>query len=66
MRGEAGTAPPRRPLFSAEGVKEARRARGTEIPYWDYIKLGVPVTLAAITLSILALHAEVALYFALR
>ena len=42
------------------------RNKGVEISYWQYIKLGVPVTLAAILLSVLTLNLEYALYLALR
>ncbi len=42
------------------------RSKGVEISYWQYIKLGVPVTLAAILLSVLALNLEYAIYLALR
>lgn len=37
------------------------RANGVAIPYRQYIKLGIPVTLAAIVLSILAWNLEIAL-----
>lgn len=40
------------------------RSRGVEISYWQYIKLGVPVTLAAILLSVLTLNLEYAIYLA--
>ena len=42
------------------------RSKGVEISYWLYIKIGVPVTLAAILLSTLTLNLEYALYLALR
>lgn len=42
------------------------RSKGVEISYWQYIKLGVPVTLAAILLSVLALNLEYAIFLALR
>ncbi len=42
------------------------RSKGVEISYWQYIKLGVPVTLAAIILSVLTLNLEYAIYLALR
>ena len=42
------------------------RSKGVEISYWQYIKLGVPVTLAAILLSVLTLNLEYAIYLALR
>jgi len=42
------------------------RSKGVEISYWQYIKLGVPVTLAAIFLSILTLNLEYVLYLALK
>ncbi len=38
------------------------RSKGVEISYWQYIKLGVPVTLAAILLSILTLNLEYFIY----
>jgi arsenical pump membrane protein len=38
------------------------RNKGVEISYWQYIKLGVPVTLAAILLSILTLNLEYFIY----
>jgi len=38
------------------------RNKGVEISYWQYIKLGVPITLAAILLSALTLNLEYALY----
>jgi len=38
------------------------RSRGVEISYWQYIKIGVPVTLSAILLSVLALNLEYAIY----
>lgn len=38
------------------------RNKGVEISYWQYIKLGVPVTLAAILLSVLTLNLEYAIY----
>lgn len=37
------------------------RRRGVEIPYRLYIKIGIPVTLAAIALAVLVLNLEVAL-----
>lgn len=37
------------------------RTRGVEISYWQYIKLGVPVTLIALLLSLLMLNLEYAL-----
>ncbi|UCC39663.1 MAG: hypothetical protein JSV96_18105 [Candidatus Aminicenantes bacterium] len=42
------------------------RSKGVEISYWQYIKLGVPVTLSAILLSVLALNLEYVIYIALR
>jgi arsenical pump membrane protein len=42
------------------------RSKGVEISYWQYIKLGVPVTLAAILLSVLTLNLEYAIFLALR
>lgn len=42
------------------------RSKGVEISYWQYIKLGVPVTLAAIFLSILTLNLEYVLYLAFK
>ncbi len=42
------------------------RNKGVEISYWQYIKLGVPVTLAAILLSVLTLNLEYILYLFLR
>ena len=42
------------------------RSKGVEISYWQYIKLGVPITLAAMLLSLLALNLEFALFVALR
>lgn len=41
------------------------RSKGVEISYWQYIKLGVPVTVSAILLSVLTLNLEYALYLAL-
>jgi arsenical pump membrane protein len=38
------------------------RSKGVEISYWQYIKIGVPVTLSAILLSVLALNLEYAIY----
>ncbi|MHC4550079.1 MAG: ArsB/NhaD family transporter [Planctomycetota bacterium] len=38
------------------------RSKGVEISYWQYIRLGVPVTLAAILLSILTLNLEFELF----
>ena len=37
------------------------RQRGVHVSYWLYIKVGVPVTLIAMGLAVLALHAEVVL-----
>jgi len=37
-----------------------------EISYWQYIKMGVPITLAAIVLSVLTLNLEYALYLWVR
>ena len=34
------------------------RARGVDIPYSLYIKIGIPVTLAAVFLSLVALNLE--------
>jgi len=42
------------------------RSKGVEISYWQYIKIGVPVTLAAIILSVLTLNLEYAIYLALK
>ena len=42
------------------------RSRGVEISYGLYIKLGVPVTLAAILLSVLTLNLEYVLYNILK
>jgi len=42
------------------------RTRGVEISYVQYVKLGVPVTLAAVACSLLALNLEYALISALR
>jgi arsenical pump membrane protein len=42
------------------------RSKGVEISYWQYIKLGVPVTLAAILLSILTLNLEYFIYLLFR
>ena len=38
------------------------RSRGVEISYWQYVKLGVPVTLAAVVLSLGVLALEYALF----
>ena len=38
------------------------RSRGVEISYWQYVKLGVPVTLAAVILSLGVLALEYALF----
>jgi arsenical pump membrane protein len=38
------------------------RSKGVEISYWQYIKLGVPITLAAILLSVLTLNLEYVFY----
>lgn len=35
------------------------RQRGVHVSYWLYIKVGVPVTLIAMGLAVLALHAEI-------
>ena len=37
------------------------RAKGVEVSYWQYIKIGVPVTLIALLLSLLMLNLEYAL-----
>ena len=37
------------------------KVRGVEISYWQYIKIGVPVTLIALLLSLLVLNLEYAL-----
>lgn len=37
------------------------RARGVEIPYWLYVKIGVPVTIAAIVAAVLTLNLELVL-----
>jgi len=37
------------------------RERGVEISYWQYIKIGVPITLIALLLSLLVLNLEYAL-----
>ena len=37
------------------------RSRGVEISYWQYVKLGVPVTMAALVLSLSVLALEYAL-----
>jgi arsenical pump membrane protein len=42
------------------------RIKGVEISYWQYIKLGVPITLAAIVLSVLTLNLEYVLYLWMR
>jgi arsenical pump membrane protein len=42
------------------------RSKGVEISYWQYIKLGVPITLAAIVLSVLTLNLEYVLYLWMR
>ncbi len=39
------------------------RSRGVEISYWQYIKLGVPVTISAVIVSVLVLNLELFLYF---
>jgi arsenical pump membrane protein len=38
------------------------RSRGVEISYWQYVKLGVPVTLAAVVLSLGVLALEYSLF----
>ena len=38
------------------------RSRGVEISYWQYVKLGVPITLAAVVLSLGVLALEYALF----
>lgn len=42
------------------------RSKGVEISCWQYIKLGVPITLAAIVLSVLTLNLEYVLYLWMR
>jgi len=42
------------------------RSRGVEISYWQYIKIGVPVTLSAILLSVLTLNLEYVIYLLFR
>lgn len=34
------------------------RARGVEVSYWLYVKIGVPITLAAIVLAVATLHVQ--------
>ena len=34
------------------------RTNGVDIPYWQYIRIGVPITLAAVVVSILVLNLE--------
>ena len=41
------------------------RARGIQIPYSLYIRIGIPVTLAAVALSLLTLHLQLAIYQAI-
>ena len=41
------------------------RSKGVEISYWLYIKIGIPVTLLAVLLSLVALNIELILYEAL-
>jgi len=41
------------------------RTRGVEISYVQYVRIGVPVTLAAVVCSLLALNLEYALFAAL-
>jgi len=38
------------------------RDRGVQIPYWLYVRIGVPVTLVAVVASILALNLEAWIY----
>ena len=38
------------------------RSRGVQVSYWTYVKIGVPVTLAAILLSTAMLNLEVLVY----
>jgi arsenical pump membrane protein len=38
------------------------RDRGVHIPYWLYIKIGVPVTIAAIVAAVFVLNVELALF----
>ncbi|HUG93219.1 MAG TPA: ArsB/NhaD family transporter [Planctomycetaceae bacterium] len=38
------------------------RDKGVHVSYWRYVRIGVPVTLAAIVLSVLTLNAELWLY----
>lgn len=41
------------------------RQRGVDVSYWTYVKIGVPVSLAAILLAVLTLNVEVYIYKAL-
>jgi Na+/H+ antiporter NhaD/arsenite permease-like protein len=38
------------------------RERGVHIPYSLYVRIGIPVTLIAVALSLLTLHLELLLY----
>jgi len=42
------------------------RSKGVEVSYWLYIKIGVPVTVTAIVISVLILNLEHSLYQLLR